>query len=221
MLTINKDYPTLKPDWFWIITNDTFNHSQYVGCRCWELSNSGNKGCSKKVVSHGLYVVSTIDGADINCVDCAAKNGHGEPPMELITAPFEPEVIKPMDTENQPKKIISFGYKFGELDEYGIRVIDVRKKVRNPWKDKALRKLVGYDPRIKEFISRCGGAQMLLNYWSTALSAEGSYSWKSGVAFACHGGKHRSVAMAELLAERLIASGQKVEVIHRDVQKVK
>ena len=214
-----QQYPTsISPDykWFnhgpfnWMMSNDpTIKH---MGC----CPHGENKRQGESYLAKINPPTPVVKGAGgwVECLECAIKSGHGEPPPHMMNNSPEPEVIIPAP---KVKRIISFGMKFGPFTEYSTYVVDVRKKVRNPWKEPELRKLVGYDPKIKEFVSRCGGAQKILNYWEKYLPA----SAYTAVAFSCHGGKHRSVAMAELLAERLAESGIKVEVIHRDVQRAK
>lgn len=224
MATFSKDHPTEKEGWYWIKVE---NYLSYAGCKCWHLSVTLEAlGCGAKIKVGHIIAVNEFDSADVNCLSCAIKNGCGQPPLKAFGLYFkwgEPEVLeKPKSKPSGPIKVVSFGLKFGPLDQtaFGgkVYILDVRKKVRNPWKDKSLRKLVGYDPKIMEFVSRCNGAQEILNYWEGNFKANGP-SFYSNVAFSCHGGKHRSVAMAELLAARLNEAKIPVEVIHRDIQR--
>jgi UPF0042 nucleotide-binding protein len=118
----------------------------------------------------------------------------------------------------------SFGFKYGPPREADL-VFDVRF-LPNPHYEPDLRPLTGRDPRIVEFIGREGklGAlydhlEPLLDYLLPQYVAEGK-SYLS-VAVGCTGGRHRSVAIAERLAERY--RGRRdliVAVTHRDIDKL-
>ena len=92
----------------------------------------------------------------------------------------------------------------------------------NPHYEPDLRPLTGNDPRVVEFINR-GGAldefyeqlDPLLDYLLPQYLAEGKSHLV--VAVGCTGGRHRSVAIAEHLAERYRGDGgYLVDVVHRD-----
>lgn len=116
--------------------------------------------------------------------------------------------------------VSSFGFKHGiPLD--ADMVIDCRF-LPNPHWDDQLRPLTGQDAEVVAFL---GGQELtgpfldrcedLLAVQLPAFDAEGkSYL---GIAFGCTGGRHRSVAMAEAMAERLARRGYSPLVVHRDV----
>jgi UPF0042 nucleotide-binding protein len=118
----------------------------------------------------------------------------------------------------------SFGFKYGPPREADL-VFDVRF-LPNPHYELELRPLTGRDPRIVEFIGREGKLaalydhlEPLLDYLLPQYVAEGK-SYLS-VAVGCTGGRHRSVAIAERLAERY--RGRRdliVAVTHRDIDRL-
>ena len=117
----------------------------------------------------------------------------------------------------------SFGFKHGPPRDADL-VFDVRF-LPNPHYEADLRPLTGLDPRIVEYIDRHGRLaelyallEPLLDYLLGQYVAEGkSYLV---VAIGCTGGRHRSVAIAEHLAERYTRRDDvMVAVAHRDIQK--
>jgi UPF0042 nucleotide-binding protein len=116
--------------------------------------------------------------------------------------------------------VMSFSYRHGIPRESDL-VFDVRF-LANPHYDPALRPLSGTDPAIGAFIeadpgyapffrSLTGLIEPLLPRFRT----EGK-SYLT-IAIGCTGGQHRSVYVAERLAEWLRARGQHVGIAHRDV----
>lgn len=104
-------------------------------------------------------------------------------------------------------KLISYGLKSGEVHHPCKTLIDVRH-LKNPWADPKLRHLDGRDKRVQDFI--CGDKNYLnvssqVKYWALK---------KGIVAVVCYGGTHRSVAVAELVADHLRSEGHGVEVEH-------
>jgi len=102
-------------------------------------------------------------------------------------------------------------------------VLDVRF-LPNPFFIPELKPHPGTDPRVagfvlgqpdaKAFLERLVG---LLGFLLPRYRTEGK-SYLT-IAIGCTGGKHRSVAIAGTLAERLEAAGQPVRLWHRDVDK--
>ena len=86
-----------------------------------------------------------------------------------------------------------------------------------------LRPLTGFDPQVVAYMSRGGKlasfyAQLepLLDFLVPEYIAEGKAHLS--IAIGCTGGRHRSVAITEALAERLRGRDDvEVEVVHRDV----
>lgn len=116
--------------------------------------------------------------------------------------------------------VMSFGYKHGLPADVDI-VMDCRF-LANPYWDEDLRPLTGQDqpiidylfaqPNTDEFLARL---ESLLELLVPAYRAEGK-SYLT-IALGCTGGRHRSVAMAENIAERLTKFGVDARVYHRDL----
>ncbi|AFV75274.1 putative P-loop-containing kinase [Thermus oshimai JL-2] len=117
-------------------------------------------------------------------------------------------------------RLLSFGFKWGVPQEADL-VLDVRP-FPNPHYDPHLRPKTGLDPEVKAYVFQEAFEPYYRALLTTlGLAAEGAR--REGrraytAAVGCTGGKHRSVALAERLAEEL--SGRfAVEVVHRDVEK--
>lgn len=126
-----------------------------------------------------------------------------------------PNLVEYIPNLTKTMTLISFSYKYGV--PAGVpknNVFDVRHSVRNPWRDPVLRKLDGLHPDVQKFVAKCNGAKKIIN----------KPFYSDIVAIGCMGGKHRSVAIVELLAEKFRADkykdkGWTVEVFHRDLNK--
>jgi UPF0042 nucleotide-binding protein len=117
----------------------------------------------------------------------------------------------------------SFGFKYGPARDPDL-LLDVRF-LPNPHYEADLRPLTGDDSRIVAFINRDGELDQfyerlhpLLDYLLPHYLAEGKAHLV--VAIGCTGGRHRSVAIADHLAERYREDKDYlVEVVHRDVNR--
>jgi UPF0042 nucleotide-binding protein len=117
--------------------------------------------------------------------------------------------------------VMSFGYKYGVPRDADL-VLDVRF-LPNPYWIPRLRPLPGTDPRVRkyvieqeaygEFIKRL---KSLLEFVIPGYVAEGK-SYLT-VAVGCTGGRHRSIVVAEAIAELFRAQGLPVSLEHRDLQ---
>jgi UPF0042 nucleotide-binding protein len=115
----------------------------------------------------------------------------------------------------------SFGFKYGPSRDADL-LFDVRF-LPNPHYEPKLRPLTGNDPVIVQFINRDGALDAfyerlhpLLDYLLPQYLTEGKAHLV--VAVACTGGRHRSVAVAEHLAQRYENdSALLVDVVHRDI----
>lgn len=116
----------------------------------------------------------------------------------------------------------SFSYKRGV--PRGIDIILDCRFLANPYWDPELRALDGRhpavaariaaDPRFGPFFDRIAG---LAEFLLPAYVAEGKSHLSIG--FGCTGGQHRSVAVAERLADRLAAAGWQVSKRHRELER--
>ncbi len=117
-------------------------------------------------------------------------------------------------------RIVSFGFKWGPPPDADL-VLDARG-FKNPYYDPALKDCPGTDPAVAAFVfapeaeDRYRAMLALAGLSAEAAEAEGRAGYT--VAVGCTGGFHRSVAVAQRLAEDL--SGRfAVEVEHRDLEK--
>jgi len=133
-------------------------------------------------------------------------------------------VVRWVTGEGKPSVVtlISFGYRYG-VPPGAELLFDVRF-LPNPHFEVLLRPKTGLDKdvadyvleheRTQELLSRLGA---FLDYLLERYDAEGKAYLTIGIG--CTGGRHRSVAVATRVAERLRASGREVNVQHRDVEK--
>ena len=116
----------------------------------------------------------------------------------------------------------SFSYKRG-LPRGIDMVLDVRF-LRNPHWEPGLRALDGRDPRVAAFVA---GDPRLLPFFERVrdlvLSLLPAYREEGkahlAIGFGCTGGQHRSVALAEMLAEALAEAGWGVSIRHRELER--
>ncbi len=118
-----------------------------------------------------------------------------------------------------PVRLQSFGFKYGAPADANL-VMDVRF-LPNPYFDEALRDLDGRDEGVAEYALASDDAQLFLQGWGELVEfllphyqAEGKPTLS--IAVGCTGGRHRSVAVVEWLANRLRARDESVIVEHRD-----
>jgi UPF0042 nucleotide-binding protein len=144
---------------------------------------------------------------------------------ELTPHELRDEMRRWFDTEGGGRMAISihsFSYKRG-IPRAVDTVFDCRF-LRNPHWDEALRVLDGRsdpgvahiaaDPAFAPFFDRMRDLVLSL---LPAYLAEGKAHLS--IAFGCTGGRHRSVAVAEKLANALAASGWQVSIRHRELER--
>ncbi|MFL6288136.1 MAG: RNase adapter RapZ [Actinomycetes bacterium] len=116
--------------------------------------------------------------------------------------------------------IMSFGYKYG-LPVDADFVADCRF-LPNPYWVPELRPLTGRDTDVSDFVLGQAATDPFMDAYQAALEValEGYRTENkryATIALGCTGGKHRSVALAESLAERLSADDMSIRVVHRDL----
>ena len=118
--------------------------------------------------------------------------------------------------------LVSFGYRYGIPADADL-VFDVRF-LPNPFFVPRLRPFSGKDPRVVRYIRsfRQTGeflrrVESLLLYLIPHYIQEGK-SYLT-VALGCTGGRHRSVALAEVIRRAIKKKGYSAKVVHRDLDK--
>ena len=118
--------------------------------------------------------------------------------------------------------VVSFGFRFG-IPTHADLVLDVRF-LPNPFFVPELKPYPGTDHRVSEFVMGQPDARAFLDRVVELLAFLLPRYRNEGksyltIALGCTGGKHRSVAVASALSDRLEESGQPVRLWHRDVEK--
>jgi UPF0042 nucleotide-binding protein len=116
--------------------------------------------------------------------------------------------------------VMSFGFKYG-LPLDADMVSDVRF-LPNPHWVPELRPMSGLDAEVSDYVTELPEAREFLDRMAGMIDLVSDGYLREGkryvtVAVGCTGGKHRSVAMAENLAARLVKVGVEVLVVHRDL----
>ena len=116
--------------------------------------------------------------------------------------------------------VTSFGFKYGIPSESDI-MVDVRF-IPNPYYIKSLKPLTGNNKKIVNYVFKSELANEFVDRYHALIKElipgyihEGKYHLN--VAFGCTGGHHRSVAIANKMAELFKADGFRVTVTHRDL----
>lgn len=116
--------------------------------------------------------------------------------------------------------VMSFGFKYGIPVDADL-VADLRF-LPNPYWDPELKELTGLDASVNDYVIEQPEAKAFLDNYANLVSLVEDGYLREGkrfvtIAMGCTGGKHRSVAMAENLAARLVKNGVEVRVVHRDL----
>jgi RNase adaptor protein for sRNA GlmZ degradation len=112
-------------------------------------------------------------------------------------------------------RILSYGYLHGPAPEADLTV-DVRRYLRDPAsvRGAGLLDSDGRDPRVQQVVLDTPGAVhtlVTLTYYVAGFPRDRG---PLVLALGCAGGRHRSTALAEILAAELRAQGYQVELTH-------
>lgn len=116
----------------------------------------------------------------------------------------------------------SFGFKYG-IDADADLVFDVRC-LRNPFYVKELKEKTGKDKEVADYVMDSKESAVFAEKLFAFLDSSFDLYVNEGksqlvISFGCTGGKHRSVAFAEMLYKHITKLGFKGTVIHRDIGK--
>ncbi len=143
----------------------------------------------------------------------------------LLTRELRKEIKKIFEENSSYSNIIvslvSFGYKFGIPVDADI-VFDVRF-MPNPYYDENLRPLTGNDDKIKDYVMSTEESwtftdklyDMLEFLIPEYIEKEGKHHLT--VAIGCTGGRHRSVAVTNIMYDKLAKLPYSVKKYHRDI----
>ena len=138
-----------------------------------------------------------------------------------LTRETEKIVQKGQDYNNMIITVMSFGYKFG-IPQDADFVFDVRF-MPNPYYEDDLRRKTGNDKEVQDYVMATKESKAFIRMLTrmTTFVANEMTSKEDRhqfvVAVGCTGGRHRSVTVANLLAEGLKDLPYTVRVFHRDI----
>lgn len=126
-------------------------------------------------------------------------------------------------TESMTIQCMSFGFKYGFPTEADL-MLDVRC-FPNPFYVPELKHQTGMDKPVQDFVLGSEDIRIFLRNLYALLDHLIPLYIQEGksqlvVAVGCTGGKHRSVTVANALAEHIRSAGHRVLVNHRDIEKV-
>ena len=118
--------------------------------------------------------------------------------------------------------IFSFGFKYGVPSEADL-VFDVRF-LPNPYYEQSLRDHTGLEEPVQEYVYSNGVAAQFMDKLTALIDFLIPHYIEEGksslvIAVGCTGGKHRSVTIAEKLAQHLCQQEYAAMVTHRDIQR--
>lgn len=118
--------------------------------------------------------------------------------------------------------VVSFGFRYGIPADADL-VFDVRF-LPNPHFVQRLRPFTGRDPRVARYIRSFPQTGQFLRRIESLLAYLIPHYIREGksyltIALGCTGGRHRSVALAEVIRRGLRHRGYSTKVVHRDLDK--
>jgi len=118
--------------------------------------------------------------------------------------------------------LVSFGFRHGT--PAGVELLFDVRFLPNPYFEESLREGTGRDKAVAEYVMKSGRGESFferldkfVEYLLPFYDEEGKAYVTIGVG--CTGGRHRSVAIAEAMGERLGRRGREVSVTHRDLER--
>ncbi len=125
--------------------------------------------------------------------------------------------------DGKPKVTLSsFGYKYG-IPADSNTVWDVRF-LPNPYWEEELRQMTGLEKDISDYVVGSSEGRSFLKLLKTMVIFMVQQNISAGkkeiqLAVGCTGGRHRSVAIAEVLKDLLMMLPVELKVNHRDIEK--
>lgn len=154
------------------------------------------------------------------------RAGHIIDTSNLTPRQLKEEIINILDGGKTYKgiivNIISFGFKYGIPLESDL-IFDVRF-IPNPYYVESMRRLTGKNETVANYVFRFKETDEfltrlldMLDFLIPNYTNEGKSQLVIGIG--CTGGRHRSVAISEVLYRRMIDKQYRATVEHRDIDK--
>lgn len=158
-------------------------------------------------------VLADLRGTADLVIDTSALNVH------QLTDRIS-EAFGSADATQLKVTVISFGFKYG-IPVDADYVADMRF-LPNPHWIPELRPGTGKDAEVADYVRSRPGAEEFLDGYVPVLAGVAEGYLREGkrfmrIAIGCTGGKHRSVAMTEEIARRMVARGYTARAVHRDL----
>lgn len=140
--------------------------------------------------------------------------------VSVLYKELNDKILGGVDKKTFSINICSFGFKYGIPIESDL-IIDMRF-LPNPYYVPSLKRLTGNNKKVKSYIMKSPLAgKFLEEFHETVTGMIGGYitegKYHLNIALGCTGGHHRSVAMANALAEMFKEDGHRVTLMHRDL----
>jgi UPF0042 nucleotide-binding protein len=168
----------------------------------------------EEVIERERAAIGEVKAAADIVIDTTGLNIHQL--KSQLSSLFGTEDIK----DSLQVSVTSFGFKHGVPIDVDM-ILDVRF-LPNPHWDENLRPLSGLDQPVKDHVLGSSLATEftdkvndLLELILPAYVQEGRSYFTIGIG--CTGGRHRSVALAGHIAERIAEMGYQLRVTHRDI----
>lgn len=158
-------------------------------------------------------ILAELRGASDLVIDTSALNIHEL--RRKVEAAFHPD-----ESIALRATVMSFGFKYGIPVDADL-VADMRF-LPNPYWESHLRDHTGQEAAVSDYVTSHAAARRFLDLYTELVDLVADGYLREGkqyvtIAIGCTGGKHRSVAMSENLAARLVRQGMEVFVVHRDL----
>lgn len=147
--------------------------------------------------------------------------GHNLIPPTIRNVAYSPEGDSPLG-RCVTVTVESFGYRHDPPPTAHL-TLDLREFIRDPHTIRLMRELTGLDPSVIDRILTTPGVREMTQHLVSLVTvlAKDLYTREviTRVAIGCAGGRHRSVVIANELANQLNTADIGTQVTHRDVLK--
>lgn len=161
-------------------------------------------------------MLSSVKTAASKIIDTSVYNVHQL--KEIIRDYFS----GPLQQEKMVVHLVSFSYRYGIPSDADM-IMDVRF-LTNPYFVEGLKDLDGRDLRVKEFVlSKEATKEFLVRFGNLLNFLIPSYLMEGKtyltIAIGCTGGRHRSVAIVDFLADEISFEKCIIKKRHRDIER--